>query len=51
MYALDARDLRRVHEWTGGFELFWNASFDRLDEYVQDLKQARREESADGDEQ
>ena len=44
LYGLDARGLRPVHEWTGGFEGFWNESFDRLDEYVQDLKQARREE-------
>src|SRR5580765_1338322 len=44
LYALDARGLRTVHEWTGGFERFWNESFDRLDEYVRDLKQARREE-------
>src|SRR6478735_10919982 len=36
LYRLDARGLRPVHEWTGGFE--------RLDEYVQDLKQARQEE-------
>src|ERR1700675_446259 len=39
----DARGLRPVHEWTGGFERFWNESFDRLEEYVQDLKQTRRE--------
>ena len=44
LYSLDARGLRPVHEWTGGFERFWNESFDRLDEYVQDLKQARQEE-------
>src|SRR4030081_355376 len=44
LYGLDARGLRPVHEWTGGFQRFWNESFDRLDEYVQDLKQARREE-------
>ena len=41
---LDARGLRPVHEWTGGFERFWNESFDRLDAYVQDLKQERQEE-------
>ena len=41
LYGLDARGLRPVHEWTGGFERFWNESFDRLDAYVQDLKQAR----------
>ncbi|PSJ36573.1 ArsR/SmtB family transcription factor [Allosphingosinicella deserti] len=40
LYGLDARKLRAVHEWTGGFEAFWNDSFDRLDAYVQDLKAA-----------
>jgi DNA-binding transcriptional ArsR family regulator len=44
LYGLDARGLRPVHEWTGGFERFWNESFDRLDAYVQELKQTRREE-------
>jgi DNA-binding transcriptional ArsR family regulator len=44
LYGLDARGLRPVHEWTGGFERFWNESFERLDEYVQDLKQPRQEE-------
>src|SRR3954462_2873446 len=44
LYGLDARGLRPVHEWTGGVERFWNESFDRLDAYVQDLKQARQEE-------
>jgi hypothetical protein len=39
LYDLDARGLRPVHEWTGGFDQFWNESFDRLDVYVQDLKQ------------
>jgi DNA-binding transcriptional ArsR family regulator len=37
VYRLKASGLRPVHEWTGGFERFWNESFDRLDEYVQDL--------------
>ena len=46
-YGLDARGLRLVHEWTGGFERFWNESFDRLDAYVQDLKQARQGEVAE----
>ena len=41
LYALDARELRLVHEWTGGFEQFWNESFDRLDAYVQQLKRER----------
>src|SRR6202789_2735376 len=44
LYGLDARGLRPIHEWTGGFERVWSESFDRLDEYVQNLKQARQEE-------
>ena len=45
LYGLDARGLRPVHEWTGGFERFWNESFARLDEYVQDLERASRRRS------
>ena len=41
LYGLDARGLRSVHEWVGGFELFWNETFDRLDEYVRNLKQGK----------
>lgn len=48
LYGLDARGLRPVHEWVGGFERFWSESFDRLDEYVRDLEQARQEEPTDG---
>lgn len=49
LYRLDARGLRPVHEWVGGFERFWSESLDRLDEYVQELKQARQEGPHDGD--
>jgi DNA-binding transcriptional ArsR family regulator len=51
LYGLDARGLRPVHKWVGGFERFWSESFDRLDEYVQELKQARQEGPHDGDDQ
>ena len=44
LYGLDARGLRPVHEWTGGFERLWNERFDRLEAYVQDIEQARQEE-------
>src|SRR5882757_1255937 len=40
LYDLDSPGLRPVHEWVGGFEQFWCESFDRLDEYVKELKQA-----------
>ena len=48
LYGLDARGLRPVHEWVSGFERFWNERFDRLDEYVQEMKQ---EGPHDGDDQ
>lgn len=44
VYGLDARGLRPIHEWTGGFEQFWNETFDRLDAYVQELKQESKGE-------
>lgn len=44
LYRLDAQGLRPIHEWTGRFEQFWTESFDRLDAYVQDLKQEHRSE-------
>jgi DNA-binding transcriptional ArsR family regulator len=51
LYRLDARGLRPIHEWVGGFERFWSESFDRLDEYMQELQQARQEGPHDGDDQ
>ncbi|HEX6274138.1 MAG TPA: metalloregulator ArsR/SmtB family transcription factor [Polyangiaceae bacterium] len=48
LYGLDARGLRPVHAWLGGFERFFAGSFDRLDEYVQDLKRTRRKGAPDG---
>ena len=44
LYGLEASGLRPVHEWTGGFEQFWNESFHRLDSYVQDLQRHGRGE-------
>lgn len=45
LYRLDARGLRPIHEWAGGFEQFWNDSFDRLDAYVQELARERQRSS------
>ena len=44
LYDLDPHGLRPVHAWAGGFERFWNESFERLETYVQDLEQTRQEE-------
>lgn len=47
LYDLDPRGLLPVREWLGGFEQFWNESFDRLDEYVRDLSRSRQEHPRD----
>ena len=46
MYALDARGLRPIHEWVGGFERYWNETFERLNTYVRELQS---EEAQRGD--
>ena len=51
LYDLDAGGLRPMHAWLGGFERFWSGSFDRLDEYVQDLRRPQRREPSDGNDQ
>ena len=37
-YRLDARGLKPMHDWIGGFEEFWSQSFDRLNAYVKRLQ-------------
>ncbi len=44
--TLDAAPLKEVAEWTSEFKRFWDASYARLDVYLQQLKQ---EEQTDGD--
>jgi DNA-binding transcriptional ArsR family regulator len=35
---LEAAPLKEVAEWTDGYRRFWEASFERLDEYLEHLK-------------
>lgn len=35
---LRARPLKEVSEWVGDYRRFWEESFDRLDDYLQELK-------------
>jgi DNA-binding transcriptional ArsR family regulator len=39
LYALDARGLKPIHAWVGGFEQFWSESFGRLNAYIKQLQQ------------
>ena len=47
LYGLDARGLRPIHAWTGGFEEFWNESLDRLNTYVKELQRKEQPDDAD----
>ena len=37
IYSLDARGLRRVHDWVAHYEAFWTAKLDRLGAVLDDL--------------
>ena len=43
LYALNAKGLEPIHVWVGGFEQFWNESFDRLNAYVKELQERETE--------
>ena len=44
---LEAGPLKEVAEWAEGYRRFWEESYDRLDEYLEEL-QARGKEEGDG---
>lgn len=44
---LEARPLKEVAEWTERYRRFWEESYDRLDEYLDEL-QRRGKEKGDG---
>ena len=35
---LEPAPLKQVAEWVGGYQRFWDESYDRLDEYLEGLK-------------
>ena len=40
---LEAAPLKEVAEWAENYRRFWDASFERLDEYLQHLKEQGKE--------
>src|SRR5262249_42925217 len=40
--AIDAKPLQEVAEWAEQFRRFWDASYDRLDSYLEHLKTKER---------
>jgi DNA-binding transcriptional ArsR family regulator len=41
---LRARPLKKVADWIDDYRRFWERSFDRLDEYLQELKQQQKDQ-------
>ena len=41
---LEAGPLAEVAEWAEGYRRFWDASYDRLDEYLKTLKQKEQDD-------
>jgi len=39
---LEAAPLEEVAEWAENYRRFWDASYERLDDYLQDLKEKER---------
>jgi DNA-binding transcriptional ArsR family regulator len=39
---LEAAPLKEVAEWAGNYRRFWDGSYERLDEYLQDLQRKER---------
>ena len=37
-FRLDPAPLKEVADWVGGYKRFWDESYERLDEYLEDLK-------------
>jgi DNA-binding transcriptional ArsR family regulator len=44
---LDPAPLAEAARWLGDYQKFWDQSFDRLGEVVQDLKQREKQDEAD----
>ena len=44
---LEAAPLKEVAEWAEGYRRFWEASYERLDEYLQHLKSQERKDGDD----
>ncbi len=50
VYRLNGKGLKPIHDWTKGFENFWNESFDRLDSYLKELQQREQTDDRKGKE-
>jgi DNA-binding transcriptional ArsR family regulator len=44
---LDPAPLKQVADWVGDYKRFWDESYERLDEYLEDLKKQRGQEGVE----
>jgi DNA-binding transcriptional ArsR family regulator len=44
---LDATPLKQVAEWAENYRCFWDASYDRLDDYLQHMKATEKDHAHD----
>lgn len=44
---LEAKPIQEVAEWAEGFRRFWDASYERLDQYLQQMKEKERNHEHD----
>jgi DNA-binding transcriptional ArsR family regulator len=42
LYKLNGEGLKPIHDWVTTFERFWNESFDRLDDYLNELQRKEK---------
>jgi DNA-binding transcriptional ArsR family regulator len=45
---LEPQRLQQVSEWLGGYEKFWEESYDRLDDYLKELQTKPKQEKKHG---
>ena len=45
---MDPAPLKQVADWVGGYQRFWDESYERLDKYLEDLKKNSEQEGGSG---
>jgi len=44
LYRVNPEKLKPIYDWVTPFEQFWNESFDRLDEYLQEIQKKEKKD-------
>ncbi len=44
MYSINPAGLKPIYEWVKSYEQFWRESFDRLDDYLQELQSQEKQD-------